>query len=197
MKQMMFLVAALGMVSSAAAAAPTLEVLGVHAGDELSSAKKTLEAKGFKQGGGGLGNCNETYELRMKGWVKRGKMDVLLGDIMCSERYAKGASRVLLTNLMSPHGYVLKSIEYSDKSTETMGQLERRLTEKFGIPDKRTGFAEWSMPAGAGMPAQLHNYGGDYSPSLKLEAQAVMSDTFLGEIRKDLRSRAVKSKTEL
>ena len=197
MKKKMLWVAALAMISSAASAAPALEVLGLHAGDELSSAEKVLEAKGFRREVAGHGNCNETYEQRMKGWVKRGQMDLLLSDIMCSERYAKGASRVLLTNLMSPHGYLVESIEYSDKSSETKAQIERRLTEKFGMPDKRTGFAEWSTPPGAGMPAQLHNFGRDYSPSLKLEARGAMSDTFLAEIKKDLRSRAPKSKTDL
>lgn len=197
MVRVRLLVVASVFASATVHAATKLEVLGLHPGDEFVLAEKVLANQGFKRAPG-LNNCGQSYEQRMQDWVKKGRMDVYLGDIECYQAFEKGTSRVVLNSLMSPHGYVVNRIEYTSKSTETIAELDRRLAEKFGPPSSRLlERGEWTTSASTGVPTSLKNFGMDYAPSLTLGALPVMSETFLGEIKKDLRSRAPKTKTAL
>ena len=183
-----FLIAAAAVCSASPTLAvkpDQLEVLGVHLADGLSASTSKLIAQGFTKQPYELQKCAPSYESRMADFLRSRRTDFLPTEIACTRSFQKGDDSVQVNYLIAPRGYVVSDMEYSFRSTETSEQVESRLVAKFGSPSEHTlGDPRWYTNNSAeGNEPHLYLIGGHM---LQMGGGNLMTDTFVGEVRKDL-----------
>lgn len=162
----------------------TLQILGHHLGDAREKVDARLLAVGYKRTGDAYPKCDRTFEATIEEFARDNRTKIPASTLDCTEIYSKGVNAVTAQYLLGQRGYVLSSMIFDYKTTETAKSGLARWSKLYGKADSsEEGIFRWRTSTSKRGP--YFQYGRTSSTStIYITDDWVMSHAFYKEAEK-------------